>query len=241
MSDESEDLIQKVFIDQHGAKYPFLRVKGCNELYKIPFFPSVYTVSPDGVLISVPEDRLPNEAFIEEHLATVSLAPKMPDEPHYDGIRKLWEKKDHKKLSETLEKMLAQENLAEEVREVLVAQQAELQKRVDRQLARIQTLAQGPDFAAAQNRLEKIEKDWKGLPPAEAAKEQLAAFSKDPAIKKEIGAGKALESLLGKFDPAKVSQRKKLIEELVKFSDRFKGTHAAKVAAEERGRLVQKN
>lgn len=239
MSDESEDLIQKVFIDQHGAKYPFLRVKGCNELYKVPFFPSVYTVSPEGTLISVPEDHLPSESFIEEHLASVSLAPPMPKEPHYDGIRKLWEKKDHKKLGETLEKMLAQENLADDVREVLTAQQAELQKRIERQVARVETLAKGPDYAAAQDRLEKIEKDWKGMPPAEAAKTQLDAFAKDPAIKKEIGAGKALAALLDKFDSSKQSQRKKLIEELAKFSQRFKGTYAAKTASEERSRLVQ--
>ena len=85
--------------------------------------------------------------------------------------------------------------------------------------------------------LEKMEKLWKGLPPAAAAKEQLDAFGKDPTIKKELGASRALQKLVGRYDPSKIAQARKLAEELGKFAKKYEGTHAAKQAEVRRQRL----
>ena len=88
-----------------------------------------------------------------------------------------------------------------------------------------------------EEQLEKMEKLWKGLPPAAAAKEQLDAFGKDPTIKKELGASRALQKLVGRYDPSKIAQARKLAEELGKFAKKYEGTHAAKQAEVRRQRL----
>ena len=87
----------------------------------------------------------------------------------------------------------------------------------------------------------RIEKVWKGFPAADAAKEQLARFAADAAIKKELVAGKALQKLLKGYDPSKASQAKKLVAELGKFTKKYEGTYAAKQADEQRQRMTAKD
>lgn len=237
MSDEDAGKIEETFINKLGAKFPFIQAKGVNELFQIKFFPSVYVIDPTGQIHSVPEDRMPSEAMIEQLLAGVSLAPKLPDGAQYDPIRVLWQKGEHLKLRDLLTKMLAPPNLDAEMRSVLEAQQQELEKRSRRQVERVASLGQGPDYASAKDQLEAIEKKWRGLAPAETAKAELARFAGDATIKKELAASKALEKLLAAHDPNKQSQRKKLLEELAKFAKNHEGTHAGKQAIERRARL----
>lgn len=241
MSDENESLIEKTFLTDLGAKYPFVKAKGVNELYGIKFFPSVYCIDANGVVYSVPDDRMPDAGTIEELLKNVSLVPKTPDEARFGPLRSMWEKRDYAKLRDYLDKMLAQENLDADLREVFTAHSAALQKQADGQKARAERLGTGPDYAASQDQLEKLEKVWKGFPAADAAKEQLARFGTDATIKKELTAGKALQKLLKQFDTSKSSQAKKLVGELVKFVKKYEGTYAAKQAEEHRLRLSSKD
>ncbi len=241
MSDENESLIEKTFITDLGAKYAFVKAKGVNEQYGIKFFPSVFCIDANGVVQSVPDDRMPDEGTIEELLKNVSLVPKLPDEARYGPVRSMWEKQDYVKLRDYLDKMLAQENLDADLRVVLATQSAGLQKRADAQTARVARLGQGPDYAAAEDQLEKIEKVWKGFPAANAATEQLARFAGDAAIKKELAASKALQKVLKAYDPSKASQAKKLVVELGKFAKKYEGTYAAKQADEQRQRMTAKD
>ena len=241
MSDENESLIEKTFITGLGAKYAFVKAKGVNEQYGIKFFPSVFCIDANGVVHSVPDDRMPDEGTIEELLKNVSLVPKLPDEARYGPVRSMWEKQDYVKLRDYLDKMLAQENLDADLRAVLTTQSTALQKRADTQKARVERLGQGPDYAAAEDQLEKIEKVWKGFPAADAAKEQLARFAGDATIKKELSAGKALQKVLKSYDPSKSSQAKKLVVELGKFTKKYEGTYAAKQADEQRQRMTAKD
>lgn len=238
MSDENESLIEKTFVTELGAKYPFVKAKGVNEQYGIQFFPSVFCIDANGVVFSVPDDRMPSEAQIEELLQSVSLAPKLPEDSRYDPLRSLWEKHDYDKLRDYLDKLLAQPNLDEEMRGVYDGQRKELQKRADAQVAKVERLGGGPDYFAAEEQLEKLKKTWKGFPAADAAEAQLKRFGSDSAIKKEIAAGKALQKALRSFDPGKSSsQAKKLVAELEKIAKKYEGTHAAKQADEHRQRL----
>lgn len=241
MSDEPENLINDIFITKCGVKYPFVRSTGVNEKYGIRFFPSVYCITPDGQILTVPDDRMPAEAMIEEQLKNVSLVPKLPADSRFDVLRGFWEKREHKKLADYLDKMLAQDGLDAELRTIYDGQRTELGKRGERAAARIAGLGKGPDYAEAQAALEKIAKDWKGLPPAEAAQKELARFGKDPAIQKELTAGKALAKLLEKFDATKSSQRRKLIEELMELSKKYSGTTAAAKAQQLRVDLASKS
>ncbi len=238
MSDEDEKLIEDTFITKLGAKYPFVKAKGCNQKYGIKYFPSVFSIDPSGNVHSVPDDHMPSEADIEAMLQSVSLAPKLPDDPRYGPVKSMWEKKDYTKLHEYLDKMLAQPNLDAAMKEVFDAQKQELQKRVDSQQKRVEKLGEGPDYLVSAEQLARIEKDWKGFPPADAARQQLERFAADAAIKKEISASRALQKLLGGFDMSKSSTPKKLAPELEKFAKKYEGTLAARQAEEQRKKLV---
>lgn len=63
--------------------------------------------------------------------------------------------------------MLAAPNLDAQMKEVFEAQQGELRKRIESQSKRADKLGEGPDFLAASEQLARMEKEWKGFPPAE--------------------------------------------------------------------------
>lgn len=238
MSSEPESKIQSVFIDQLGAKYPYVSVaKSVVQSYGIKFYPSIYCVDADGNVHSVPDDRMPAESAIEKLLKNVSLAPKLPAESQYAPLRKMWDKKQHLKIRDYLAKMLAQDNLDADMRKVFEGQQEALNKRVARQVKRVKQSADGPDYYRASQKLEKISKDWKGFDVSVKAAAMLKNFKSDPKIKKEMRSGQALAKLLGKYDPSKVSQRKKLAEALYKFTKAKKhaGTYAVEQARKKLG------
>ncbi len=230
MSDEDEGKIEETFITKLGAKYPFIKAKGVNELFGIKFFPSIYCIDANGVVHSVPDDRMPSESTIEDLLKSVTLAPKLPEDSRYDPLRSMWNKKDYGKVRDYLVKMLAADNLDAEMRGVFEAQQAALDTKIKKQVERVAKLAAGPDYYAAKESLEKLSKEWKGFVVAEEADKALETFKTDADIKKEIAAGKALAKLLEKYDRSKQSQAKKLIEELPKFAKKYENTYAGQQA-----------
>lgn len=235
MSGESEGKIQSTFIDQLGAKYPFVRIKqAAKQAYGIRAYPSYRVIAPDGTLHS---ERSPSDAVIEELLKDVSLPPVIPDESRYAPLAKMWEKKQYAKMRTYLGKMLGQDKLDQDMRTVFEAQQAELDKRAKRKQERVQKLGQGPDYYAAKAKLQKLQEEWAGFAAADDAKAVLASFSKDAAIKKEMAAGKSLEKLLKKYDPNKISQRRKLKAALEKFADKYGGLHAGQKAAKLAGQM----
>lgn len=239
MSGEDEKKIQDIFVDQLGAKYPLVKVdKKDVAPYGIKFYPSVYVIDPSGVVYSVPDDRMPSDDQIEELLKTVSLAPKLPADARYDPLRSMWQKGEFLKLRDYLAKMLAAPNLDAAMGEVFKGQQEALQKKQDATTARIAKLGAGPDYAAAEVQLEKIEKQWKGLPPADEAQKELARFGADATIKKELAAGRALQKLIAGTDLSKAGQRKKLGEQLQQFRKKNEGTYAATQAEKEITRLA---
>lgn len=232
-------MIEDTFIKKCGAKYPWVKAKGgVNEKYGIKFFPSVYCIDANGVVHSVPDDRMPDEGAIEELLKSASLAPKMPADSRYDALRAMWEKSDFVKIRDYLDKMLAQPNLDAAMREVFEQQKAALTKKAEAQLQRVETLGKGPDFTAAEDQLKRIEKAWKAFPAGDAAKKELERFGADAAIKKELAADKALQKLLGGYDLGKPKDVKKLLPELEKFAKKFEGTYAATQANAQRGKLA---
>jgi hypothetical protein len=237
VSDEPEGLIEDVFIKQLGAKYPFVRGKNCNSKYGVTGFPTFVLLDTDGLVVQV---GMPGEEQIEKLLEDAFVAPKLPDDPRYEPLRTMWTKSEFPKLREYLEKNLAAPNLDAAMKDVFTAQSEALHKRMDMVTARVPKLGAGPDYAAAEDRIGKIEKQWKGLPPAEAAAKELARLGADPTIKKELAAGRALQKVQSSFDPGKASQRKKLVEALEQFRKKYAGTYAAKQADEQYTQLTAK-
>ena len=237
MSDEQEGKIEETFIDRLGAKYPMAKIKkGDTQAYGIRFYPSVYCIAPDGTVHSVPDDRMPSEATIERLLEDVSLAPKMPADSRYDPVRKMWEKRDYRRLDAYLAKMLQADKLDAEMREVFQGQQEQLQKKAEKQRGRVKQVATGPDYLRARATLDAIKKDWRGFPAAVDADAELKRFAKSSVIKKEINASKALAKLEAKYDPSRISQRRKLVEGLRKFAAKYEGTYAGEQARKKLGR-----
>lgn len=239
MSGEDEKKIQDIFVDQLGAKYPLVQVdKKDVAAYGIKFYPSVYVIAPDGVVHSVPDDRMPSDEQIEELLARVQLAPKLPADARYDPLRQMWQKAEYPKLRDYLAKMLAAPNLDPAMKDVFTTQQEQLQKKTDAAVARAGKLGEGPDYASSEVQLDKLGKQWKGMPPADAAAKELARFGTDATIKKELAVGKALQKLIAAHDTSKTSQRKKLIEALQAFRQKNEGTWAAGEAVKQMARLT---
>lgn len=235
MSDEEDSLIQDVFLTKLGSKHPWVKAKSAvDEKYGVTGFPTVVVVDAHG---NVAFRTMPGEAEIERLLQDVRMAPKMPDEPRYAPLRALWEKGEHAKLREQLDKLLADGKLEATFREQVQAQRDELQKRLDRAVARAEELGGSKEYASAQEKLQRLEKQWRGLPPAEAAKKALAQIAADPAAKKELAAAKSLARLRSQYDPSRVAQRRKLAEELQKFAKQHAGTQAAAEAEAEAKRL----
>ncbi len=231
MSGENDSAIQDIFVDKLGAKYPLVRVNKTDvAAYGIKAYPSAYVVDPDGNVVSTPDGGMPSDSTIEELLKKVVAGPKLPKDSRYDPLRSLYKKGEFVKVRDYLDKNLAAPNLDAGMKEVFTGLSENLKKREESTLARVTTLGAGPDYAASEDALEKIEKQWKGLPPADAAAKERARLVADPAIKKELAAGRALQKLLGSFDMGKVAQRRKLAEELGRFAKKHEGTHAAKQA-----------
>jgi hypothetical protein len=238
VSGEAESAIQGIFVDQLGAKYPLVRINKADvAAYGIKAYPSLYLLDPDGNVVAVPDDPDPSDSQIEELLKKVVAGPKLPKDARYDPLRSLYKKGELLKVRDFLDKNLAAPNLDAELKEVFTAQRANIDKRAESTLARVPVLGAGPDYAASEDALEKIEKQWKGMPPAEAAAKERARLLADPAIKKELAAGRALQKLLGSFDVGKVAQRRKLAEELGKFAKKYEGTYAGKQAQTKAGAI----
>ena len=238
VSREAEGAIEDVFVNKLGAKYPLVKVDEKSVApYGISFFPSVYVIDPDGNVFSVPDDRMPSEATIESLLARVSLSPKMPADKLYDPLRAIWKKGEFAKVRDFLDKALAAPGLADGTKAVYDEQRSYLDKKAEVAEKRVASLGAGPDFTAAQEQLERIEKQWRGMAPATAAQKELQRFAADPAIKKELSAGKALAKVRSQFDPSRVAQRKKLAEALSAFAKKNPDTEAAKQAEAEAARL----
>jgi len=236
VSDENEKLIEETFITKLGAKHPWVKAKGCNDKYGIQGFPTTVVIGPDGTIKS--NDRTPSEADIEAMLKEVVLPPEVPEGPQYAPLRTMWEKREYGKLRDWLDKTLAQPAVEPAMKEVCEAQKAELTKLADVQAARAAKLGEGPDYVASTDALEKLEKTWKGFPAADAARKELTRFGADATIKKEVGAGRALQKLLAGFDTNKESDVKKLVAELPKFAKKYEGTYAGKQAEERRKKLL---
>ena len=64
----------------------------------------------------------------------------------------------------------------------------------------------------------------------------MKRFAKSSVIKKEINASKALAKLEAKYDPSRISQRRKLVEGLRKFAAKYEGTYAGEQARKKLGR-----
>lgn len=238
VSDEAESKLAD-YVQEKEPRYPIIRAPGAMEKYGGKYYPSFFTISPDGTILSVPEERIPPEKLIEDALRKVVILADLPKDPLYAPLRRAYKKRKFKRVADWFAKTLANQNLDAQARELVEQQRDKFDARRKRALERIGQLREGPDYLAARETLRSLSKDYAGLPVAERAKELLAEFARDPKIKKEIAASMRLEKVFKRHDPNKASHRKKLLRALQSFRRKYDGTHAAERATKKVAALIQ--
>lgn len=238
MSDEPIGTIEKDILKGLGVKYPFVKGNDVVKKYRVRFLPSTYSVDSNGAVYTVPDGWLPDELVIDELLHDVEKPPALPPEKRWDPLRGLWLKHEFGAMRAGLDKIAAQPDLDGPARETLAAQGAALDKRQGEELARVAELAKGPDYAGATLQLERIERAWRPLPPAVAAKKELVRFAGDEAIKKEVAVGRLLAKIMVGVDTSKPAVLRQLLDELDQFRKKHVGTFAGKRALQEFTRLA---
>lgn len=237
VSDETESKLQS-YVEEKEPKYPIIRAPGAMDKYGGKFYPSFFTIGADGRILTVPDDRLPDEQFIKQALGSVILLSDLPKDPRYNPLRSAYKNRKYKAVADYFDKMLARD-LDEQTLGFVKEQKAKFERRLERTSAQVEELSKGPDYFAAEARLRRIAKEWKGLAAADQAREALARFKTDAKVKQEITASRALQKLLKRFDPSKKSHRRKMRTALSRFIKKYSDTHAGNQASKKLAALNQ--
>lgn len=239
VSDETEDKLAN-YVDAHSPKYPIVRAPGALNKYGGKYFPSVFTIAPDGKILSVPDERIPPESLIKKALESVVTLADLPDDARFSALRSAYKKRHFAKVAEWFDNAAQSKEFDDKLKAVIANQHERFKERAKSMLDEVTSLGNGPDYYAAQARLLEIRKDWKGMPAEKAAEAMLKRFSKDRKIKSEISALKRLARVQKRYDPASTVQRRKLKKALHEFAKRHEGTYAAQKAAKLEKSLVEK-
>ena len=229
VSDEAESLLEDYVNDKQPA-FPIVRARGARNDYGVQGYPNFYTIGADGVILTTPEDRIPDGDTIEEALRSVRTVPDMPKGTRYDRLRRFYEKKDFKKYRDNLAKLVAEENLVAADREVIEQLAAAFDEDMKKQSARVEKYAVDEDAYRGHKRLSGLAKRYAGLPPGDAASAALQKFKTDKHLKAEVSAGKMLDKLIRRYPKSKSSNRRKLEKALIDFSLKYRSTMAGKRA-----------
>lgn len=239
VSDETEDKLAN-YVDAHAPKYPIVRAPGAIGKYGGKYFPSVFTISPDGKILSTPDERVPPDSLIKKALESVVTLADLPDDSRFNSLRSAYKKKHFAKVAEWFEDAAKSQDFDEKLKALVAEQHARFKERAKSMVEEVSSLGKGPDYYAAQARLLEIRKDWKGMPAAKEADAMLKQFSKDRKIKSEISALKRLARVQKRYDPTSTVQRKRLKKALLEFARRHEGTYAGQKAAQSAKKLGDK-
>ncbi len=238
VADDSEAKIHGTFIRGFSAAYPFVKSNDFAKKYGVEFLPAAFCIDAYGNVHSLPDWWVPEDTTIDELLQALPLPPPLPADKRWDTMRAAWRRSEYTKVARQIAKIGTLPKLADDDRAVLAAQQQALDGRRDAQLARVTELAAGPDYAAAAEELERIEKAWGDMPPAVAARKELDRFAADAKIDAEIDAGRALRRLMSGVDTSKIPVLRKVITDLDRFRKKHAGTLAGKRADAHHTRLT---
>ena len=227
MSDEGKKQLTK-FAEDFALEYPLARGNG--SAYGVSGYPTYVLVAPDGTVV---KKGYPTAADIDALLGSVSMAPPMPDSSAFSSLRKSWAKLKYADVDKALTK-LAEADLDNEEQKAATELRGRFDRLAKSTLAKIEGFRAGPNYYRASEQLGRMQKRWKGLPQADAAKAMLKYFSEDDTIKNEIAAGKMLAHALRKYGSNKSSDKKKLAKALRALRKKYKGTYAAKASLKAR-------
>jgi hypothetical protein len=231
VSDEDDKSVEE-FIKTFGATYPILISKNGGNRFRINGFPSAFILSPKlEVLTQGNPLRFTQNEYEKALELVVVWPPEVPSAGVLKPLRAAWEGKRFGEAGRLLDALAADQKLPEAERKSVALMQGHLTAREGTASAEIKRLAGGPDFLAAQTRIEEIAREYEGRPPAAEAGAQLAAFKGDKKVQAEIAALKKLSGIERQLEAtSKESEQKKLVPALRSLASQAKGTYAAERA-----------
>lgn len=232
VTNEGKGLVDK-FVSDTGAKHPIVIEDGDSAgVYGIRGFPSSFLIDADGKIAWNGHPASVKEDLIERLLENVRLLPELPK--GLSSVQKSMEKGDFASARKSLESSLEGGRLSDEERTAAEEAVAWIDARAGSLMASAEADGQRGDWFAVVQTLERVVESFKGLEPAEKAKEQLAEIRKDKDKRREIDAGEVYEKTRQKARSMKPEQAAQMFRMLAK---KYDGTKAAEKALADAIRL----
>ena len=216
----------KPFVEKFKTEYPVVGATRAGSHYGVRAYPTYYLVSPSGRILAGPTHGKFSDDVLKSALRSVVLFPEVPESSRLASLAKASAKADVAEVSKVLARLVGNAELSAEEKSCVVATQSALTRILKVTSEEVQELGQGPDYYASQLRLREIAKTFSGLPVESEADAQLDRFRKDSVIKKELSAMKRLMAIRKKFNPTKISDRRKMKKALFKLEGKIRGTYA---------------
>jgi thiol-disulfide isomerase/thioredoxin len=173
----------KPFVEEQGMKY-LIALGGAAE-YKTNGIPAAWLVSPKGTIVWQGHPMDLKEATIEEHLKDVRLAPVPALPKELKAVEKDLAAGDFGGALKALETHLKKPKSTETEAAAKDAVE-KLQAHAKTQLEESEKSAKDGNYYDAVLGLEGVQKSYKGTEFADKAKDTLAAWKKDKAVKVEL-------------------------------------------------------
>lgn len=236
MSDEGKSILER-YVRERGVEFPVVSAPSAGARYRISGYPTFVLLDVDGRLAAPVTHGLPADQDIERELARVPPAIEWPGTRRLGRLRSAWRRGDLAAVHSELRHLEQAEDLQEaEARAVECVRRA-LEARLRAAARTLDRLRSGvSDYLRAREDLERLAREFRSLPPGIRAEEILARWARDAHVQRELKAARTLHRLLRRFDPSRISQRRKLLKALHAFERRHRGTRAAEQA---RARRVQ--
>jgi hypothetical protein len=187
--------------------------------------PYAYVIGPDGKVVW--EGHSGYEGIIDKELGRIKYhgLGKLDVAPGLEKAATLFVNGDYAKAKADAEKV--KEKKSDEA--AVVADADFIIARVDATATKLSEKAEATKASRRYHEtvscLEKLSKGFKGTETGDKAAEDLKALKKDKAVKKELQAWTALESILASNEKAKDKAAKR--KNLIAFYEKFEGTAAA--------------
>lgn len=221
VSDEGMATLEK-WVKAKNVTFPIVNAPKGLSTYGVTAYPTVYVVDAAGKVASKGK---PSDDQIGKGLQAVTWRPSFGDTPLLKALTGLWKNGKLADLDKKLKQAEGDAKLADEDKRGVEVVRSLLQKLEERTQKEIEEAAVGPDYVAIEDRLRDIEKQWSGLPTADAAKKAAADLRKDKRIRGELDAGRKLRDILRTGDDIK-----KLTPALQALIKRFPDSFAASQA-----------
>jgi len=232
VTNEGRSLVDR-FVADTSATHPIIIEEGDSASdYGIGGFPSSFLIGADGKIAWTGHPGGIKESDIERLLQDVRLVPELPRK--LSSVQKSLEKGDFAGARKSLDGLLAGTSLSDEDRRAAEETVKWIDERAAGMLSSAEADGRRGDWYSAAETLRRIEDSFKGMEPADRAKETLDGILKDKEKKREVDAGDVYEKTREKSRKMKPEQAAQMMRAIVK---KYAGTKAAEKALADAVRL----